>query len=61
MQDEPSYQLRSRREQLARPLPTGAEQAVRDLRRWAERYEAEAHAALHVVFPEWVTPPSGAA
>ena len=38
---------------------TGAEQAVRDLRGWAERYEAEAHAALHVVFPEWVTPPSG--
>jgi hypothetical protein len=60
MHSEPSYQLRSRKEQLARPLSSGLEQAVRDLRRWAERYEAEAHAALHDVFPEWVTPPSEA-
>ena len=40
--------------------PSVVEQAERDLRRWAERYEPAAHAALHKVFPDWVTPPSEA-
>jgi hypothetical protein len=37
---------------------SAAEQAERDLRRWADRYEPEAHAALHKVFPDCVVPPS---
>jgi hypothetical protein len=58
MQGKASYQLRSRREQLAHPPLRDAEQAERDLRVWADRYEADAHEVLHAVFPAWVTPPS---